>query len=149
MSRTHRPRLRAAWLGSFACLLGAALCFSGCGGVALAAWETELKRGSQKKTGHSHAQQVVPSTPGTARLRWTPPTHRVNGEPIGADLAGYKLYRGSRSRYYDTVIDIPDPLTTDYTLDSLPPGTHYFAVSAYDTQGRESGYSNEASKQVQ
>ncbi len=39
----------------------------------------------------------------------------------------------------------PDPNIVQYTLHSLPDGLHFFAVTATDLQGSESGYSNEVS----
>jgi hypothetical protein len=37
---------------------------------------------------------------------------------------------------------------TAYTVTGLPTGTHYFAVTAFDTSGNESDYSNEVSKTI-
>ena len=75
----------------------------------------------------------------------------ANSEP---DLAGYKIYIGTTSRNYGQVI-IPTgdkALATTYegTLD-VPDNTettYYFAVTAYDTAGLESEYSNEVFKEV-
>jgi hypothetical protein len=39
-------------------------------------------------------------------------------------------------------MDINDHSVTDYTLNEIPLGDHYFAVTAYDTSGNESGMSN-------
>ena len=115
---------------------------AGCGPttVAAAIYASQDRKSSSKKKTSSASR--------TAELRWLPPTHRVTGEPLGNDLAGYKLYRGSASRTYDTFVDIPDPLTTTYIFDTLPPGRYYFAVSAYDTNGLESGYSNERDRLI-
>lgn len=66
-------------------------------------------------------------------LLWSP-----NSE---ADLAGYKIYRGSFSRQYDTVVDVGN--VTTYTFRGLPEGVHFFAVTAYSRAGLESDFSNE------
>jgi len=67
-------------------------------------------------------------------LEWDP-----NTEP---DLEGYKLYYGPGSGYYDYTIDVGNQ--TNYTVTDLQAGeTYYFAVTAYNTAGYESGYSNE------
>lgn len=58
-----------------------------------------------------------------------------------ADLAGYKVYRGSASRRYDTVIDVG--AITTYTFRGLADGVHFFAVTAYNRAGLESDFSNE------
>lgn len=80
-----------------------------------------------------------------------------------ADLAGYKLYydtdsghpyegTGAENGTAPSPIDVPlaededpDPLVVQYTVRNLPEGVHYFAVTAYNTQGHESAYSNEVS----
>jgi fibronectin type 3 domain-containing protein len=62
-----------------------------------------------------------------------------NTEP---DLDGYKLYYGSASRSYGYIIDVGNQ--TDFTVVDLVEGeTYYFAVTAYNTSGYESSYSNE------
>ena len=69
-------------------------------------------------------------------LAWDP-----NQEP---DLAGYKLYYGTSSGSYQHSLDVGN--VTQYTLGGLRDGvTYYFAATAYDTAGNESGYSNEVS----
>lgn len=68
----------------------------------------------------------------------------ANGE---SDLAGYKLHLGTASNAYHTVFDVGNQ--TSYTVPNLDRGTTYFfAVTAYNTQGNESDYSNEISKTV-
>lgn len=142
------PRGRALlWLGSAAIWLGAALAVQGCGpGIALGV--TALDKEKNSKGYQNLPPPADAPSSRDARLAWDPPTHRVNGEPLGADLRGYKIYRGTRSRYYDTVVDQADPLNTQFVFNDLPPGTYYFAVSAYDHNGLESGYSNEATKLI-
>jgi hypothetical protein len=60
------------------------------------------------------------------------------------DLAGYKVYCGTRSRNYDHVVDVGT--VTYCTLSGLEPETrYYFALTAYDTSRNESDYSWEVS----
>ncbi len=61
-----------------------------------------------------------------------------------SDLAGYKVYYGTSSRNYTETIDVGN--TTTYQITGLSEGTYYFAVTAYDTSGNESDYSEEVSK---
>ena len=67
-----------------------------------------------------------------------------------ADLAGYKLYYGATSRtqgsYAETVV-INDKNSTNWSL-TLPGDTYYFALTAYDTSGNESSFSDEVSAVV-
>ena len=84
---------------------------------------------------------------GTATLSWDDPTTNADGTPL-TDLAGYKVYYGNFSGNYSQNMNV-DNVTT-YTVNNLTDGlTYYFAVTAYDTSGNESGYSNELSKTIQ
>lgn len=83
---------------------------------------------------------------GQATLSWTAPTTNVDGTPL-TDLAGYKVYYGTSSRGYTTVLNVNN--VTTYILTSLTDGTTYFfAATAYDTTNNESAYSNEVSKLI-
>jgi hypothetical protein len=79
---------------------------------------------------------------GTVTLWWDANTE--------VDLAGYKVYWGRASRTYTnspipTVAVMTSPT---FTTSVLANGTWYFAVTAYNTAGMESGYSNEVSDTV-
>jgi hypothetical protein len=57
-------------------------------------------------------------------------------------VAGYKLYHGTASRTYVTPVDVGK--VTQYTLTGIEEGrTSYFAVTAYDSNGNESAFSEE------
>ena len=56
------------------------------------------------------------------------------------DLAGYKLYYGTALGVYGAPIILGK--VTTHTLTGLPNGTFYFALTAFNTSGMESGYSN-------
>ncbi len=84
-----------------------------------------------------------------ASLRWDPPTTNEDGTPL-TDLAGYKLYYGPSPGNYSGSLDVGDTTTVliatvvDSIDGSLPAtDTICFAVTAYDTYGNESDYSNE------
>lgn len=80
-------------------------------------------------------------TPGneTATLSWD-----GNSEP---DLAGYKVYLATASGMYGAPIATVTMDVTSYTVTGLATGTTYFfAVTAYDSSGAESSFSNEVSK---
>ncbi len=58
--------------------------------------------------------------------------------------AGYKIYHGTASNNYTSVIDVGTNLT--HTFTDLPDGsTYYFAATAYDASHLESDYSTEIS----
>jgi hypothetical protein len=62
------------------------------------------------------------------------------------DLAGYKVYVGTASRTYGTPFTIGTQTT--YSVTNLQPGTYYFAVTALNSSGLESDYSNEVSTTI-
>ncbi|MBR9682473.1 MAG: hypothetical protein GOV02_02255 [Candidatus Aenigmarchaeota archaeon] len=64
----------------------------------------------------------------------------ANTEP---DLAGYKLHAGGATGVYnpDLTIDVGNVVT--YTATGFSDGDWFFAATAYDKDGNESGYSNE------
>jgi protein involved in ribonucleotide reduction len=76
-------------------------------------------------------------------LSWDPPTTNSDGTPL-TDFAGYKVYSGISSGNYTQSTDTGN--VTSYTTTNLSGGpTYYFAVTAYDSSGNESGFSNEIS----
>ena len=60
-----------------------------------------------------------------------------------SDLAGYRVYQGSGSipATFTKVQEITAP-TTSATIKGLDSASHSFAVTAYNTAGLESAYSN-------
>ena len=90
----------------------------------------------------SLAFAATPVPAGQVQLAWDAPV-QADGTPI-PNLAGYKLYYGSQSGQYPTMV--PVGLTTTYTVTNVSVGqTSYFAVKAYDSTGTESAFSNEVS----
>jgi len=67
-----------------------------------------------------------------------------NPEP---DIAGYYIYQGSESGNYTNVINV-GMSTTNTVSDLVEGGAYYFAVTAYNLSGLESGFSNEISYTV-
>ena len=64
-------------------------------------------------------------------------------DPSPSDgVTGYRVHVGLQSGSYSTQFTIPNQTT--YTVTDLAPGgPYYFAVTAFDANGNESGYSNE------
>ena len=73
-------------------------------------------------------------------LCWTPPTQNVDGSEL-TDLSGYVVYHGALPRVYTGQQSIPAGLTCA-DID-VAPGGWYFAMTALDSDGNESAYSNE------
>ena len=69
-----------------------------------------------------------------------------------APVTGYRVYYGTRSGTYvqQPGAGVAAGNFTAFAVTGLQKGvTHYFAVTSTDSDGRESTYSNEASKLVQ
>jgi hypothetical protein len=91
---------------------------------------------------------VVPAATGSATLSWIPPTQYTDGSPL-TDLAGYVVYWGTGSGNYQNSTTLTNPGLTAYVVDNLLAGTTYFfATKAYNSNGLESSFSNEASKTI-
>ncbi len=84
------------------------------------------------------------ATVGTAALQWS----------ASADtrVVGYRVYWGTRSRQYDQTLGQgarASAGTTSHVVTNLPTGRlYYFAVTAYDSAGNESAFSDEATKTI-
>lgn len=64
------------------------------------------------------------------------------GADTKSDLGGYRLYYGTSSGVYTTMVDVGN--VTAYTVSNLSQGEiYYFAVTAYDAGGNESAFSEE------
>lgn len=96
---------------------------------------------SEPPTTLSQPPASTSSGTGSATLSWT-----SNSE---ADLAGYKLYVGTAPGRYTYGSPVIIGLMGSYTISGLPVGqTYYFALSAFDSSGNESGLSSEVSKSI-
>lgn len=82
-------------------------------------------------------------------LSWIAPTTRSDSSYLPAnELMGYRIYYGTSSSNLSVLVDLNDESITEYTVDTLPSGNYYFAVTAYDMDGNESGLSNLINKDV-
>lgn len=76
-------------------------------------------------------------------LVWDPPTTNADGTTPLTDLAGYKVYFGTESHSYTSNVNVGNTTTVAINSLGITSGTWCFAVTAYDTSGNESDYSNE------
>lgn len=89
----------------------------------------------------------VAADAGTAELSWSAPSTNTDGSSI-TDLAGYKVYYGTAPGSYSNDVDAGK--VTSYTVNDLAAGsTYYFAVTAYNSAGKESSYSTQVTKTMQ
>ncbi len=81
--------------------------------------------------------KVHGSRQASATLSWNPPTENTDGTPI-KELAGYRIRYGTSSDALTESVTIADASTTSYMLTGLAAGTYYFAVEAFNVDGRSS-----------
>jgi hypothetical protein len=87
------------------------------------------------------------SSTGAADLSWTPPTQNTDGTPL-TDLAGYTIYYGTDQGALTQTVQLASPSATSYVVANLSPGTYYFAVAAYSSDGAHSTQSLVGSKTI-
>ena len=80
---------------------------------------------------------------GSIYLTWQAPTLNEDSTVL-TDLAGYRVYYGEAPGDYSNVATIGTE--TFFNIEELPTGVRlYFVVTAFDTSGNESSFSNEVS----
>ncbi|SCZ53444.1 fibronectin type III domain-containing protein [Thiohalomonas denitrificans] len=84
---------------------------------------------------------------GSAAISWTPPTTRTDGSAL-TDLAGYRLRYGQSSGDYSETVEIGAGVTS-YVLEQLDQGQWYFTMTALDSEGLESEFSEEGQKTIE
>jgi hypothetical protein len=85
--------------------------------------------------------EVKDDGPASITLSWLPPTESASGKPL-QDLAGYKVYWGTKRGDYPHQVTIKSPGIASYVLEHLAPGTYYIVLTAFNSRGEESGFSN-------
>jgi hypothetical protein len=82
-----------------------------------------------------------------ATLSWTTPTQNRDGTTL-TNLAGYRIAYGTSPTALTQAVQVANPSAVSYTLSNLAPGTYYFALRAYTSNGTESALSNVLSKTI-
>ena len=98
-------------------------------------------------SGDGSDDSVVPKGDGTALISWTPPTENTDGSAL-TDLAGYRIHYGTSSGSYALSITINGTSLTSYLVEDLGASDWYFAMTAFNSSGIESGYSSEVFKAI-
>jgi hypothetical protein len=83
----------------------------------------------------------------TVTLAWTAPTANTDGSPL-TDLSGYVITYGTSADALTQSVTVDNPSIDRYILDTLPPGTYFFAVRAISASGAESELSQVVTKAV-
>ena len=101
---------------------------------------TSVTISAPNATAKTIAVAFTVAPPQSATLTWT--------ENAETDIAGYKVYRATSTGAYGAPIATLGK-TTNYTMTNLSINTtYYFVITAYDSAGNESTYSNEVSKSI-
>ena len=95
----------------------------------------------------SFSINVVDVSTGSASLSWTPPTENTDGTAL-TNLAGYRVVYGTSPSALNQTVQVANVGLTNYTIDNLSPGTYYFSVRAYASNGTESVNSTVMSKVI-
>jgi hypothetical protein len=144
---TIRP-LKA--LFSLSVLLIAGLLLTACGdGVGVSPASATATAAAVPAASPPPAAPATPASPttGSATLSWTAPTENTDGTAL-TNLAGYHIYYGTSAGAWTSTITVLEAAETSYVVDGLAPGTYYFAVVAFNSDGDDSPQSNISSKTI-
>jgi len=96
--------------------------------------------GSSEPAGSS---EPLGSAMGSVTLSWQPPTTYTDGTAITV-LGGHNIYVNNGSGY-SKLVTINNVGIVEYVVEDLVPGSYTFVVTAFDSEGVESAYSDGAS----
>jgi VCBS repeat-containing protein len=86
---------------------------------------------------------------GDINVSWIAPTEREDGTSISmSEIAGYRVYYGTAEGDYTDQVEVAGGSTMQVTLPNLVSGTYYIVVTTYDTDGRESAYSQMVTRRI-
>ena len=85
---------------------------------------------------------------GSVTLSWRAPTKNTDGS-ILTNLAGYRVHYGTAPGNYTASVRLSDHEMTSVVIEDLQPAHWYFAVTAYNSVGLESDFSNPVSTLIQ
>lgn len=83
----------------------------------------------------------VPPASGGTVLSWSLPPEGLDDATLG-QLAGFRIHYGHDKDMLHETIEVASPGVLGYSVDTLPPGTYYFAVRAVTATGEQSELSN-------
>lgn len=124
-------------------LVGATVGLAGCGSGGESASATAGSTPAPQQPAPQPPDPPVPApTESTAQLEWDAST-----DPA---VAGYRVYYGTAPGVYQQARGAGVALTgTSYTVTGLISGKrYYFAVTSYDTDGDESAFAQEVTKDI-
>ena len=92
-------------------------------------------------------EETIPAN--AARLSWTAPLTRVNGDSLSmGEIAGFEVVYGTNADTLNQSLAIGDASVEELLVDELTEGTWYFAIRTLDTDGNRSRLSEVVYKQI-
>ena len=82
---------------------------------------------------------------GSVTINWTPPSENEDGTKL-TNLDGFRVYWGKTARIYDHSMTIENEGLTRVVINNIPNGTYEFTMTAFNTKGTESRFSNTVTK---
>jgi hypothetical protein len=80
---------------------------------------------------------------GSLGLRWTAPATREDGTVLEvSEIDGYNIYLGETTQTMQVEVDLNDGQADSVTVENIPLGTYFVALTVYDSEGNESDLSN-------
>ena len=87
------------------------------------------------------------SATGSVALRWTPPTQNEDGSQL-TDLAAYRILWSRNGASFSNSVRISNPSVTRYVVENLAPGNYELVITAINSAGVESRFSNSITRVV-
>ena len=82
----------------------------------------------------------LPTTTTSVSLSWNPPLYYTDGSTLN-DLQGHNIYMKSGSGNFVKIYTLNTTAVATYLVENLSPGTYTFAVTAFNSSGVESSFS--------
>jgi hypothetical protein len=90
----------------------------------------------------------APAPVDSAVLSWNAPTQNIDNSVL-TNLAGFHIHYWPETLYVaDIIIDVPNPTVATYIIVGLASGTWHFDLTAYNTLGVDSTFSDEVTKVI-
>lgn len=87
--------------------------------------------------------ETAQAATGSLTLSWNAPTTRTDGSALSlSEIDGYCIFLGDSPSNLTMRIDLNEGSVTSHTLNNLPVGNYFVAVTVYDMDGQASDYSN-------
>ena len=98
----------------------------------------------EEESFESNADSALIIESSANELFWRAPVSRSDNSSLSrSEISGYRIYYGMKQGDYLNRIEITDGAAETYVFTDLSSGIYYVVVTVFDTEGRESLYSNE------